>query len=148
MLKLPFVYLATIVGKICCLFPSSYSLQRLIGSRPLFWPHGRVDICTTTDLFRPLYSNCISLKKGGWEDQNLGTWHINYLGMVLVHLIQLGASCRNAQRYLEPRISDRDISAKLLKTDKQTSKASNFLIIFYFEFNIPSVLIAFPVQIL
>ena len=53
-------------------------------------------ICTS-DLFRPLYSNCISLKKG-WEDQYLGTCHINYLGMVLVHLIWLGLL---VQRYLE-----------------------------------------------
>ena len=46
-------------------------------------------ICAS-DLFRPLYSNCISLNR--WVDQYLGTWHINYLGIGLVRLIQLGSS--------------------------------------------------------
>ena len=38
----------------------------------------------------------------GWEDQYLGTWHINYLGMVLVHLILLGLL---VQKYLQLWIS-------------------------------------------
>ena len=46
-------------------------------------------ICAS-DLFRLLYSNCISLNR--WVDQYLGTWHINYLGIGLVRLIQLGSS--------------------------------------------------------
>ena len=81
--------LVTIVCKICWLSPASSYSPASDWTDDQFLLELISRICAS-DLFRPLYSNCISLNR--WVDQYLGTWHINYLGIGLVRLIQLGSS--------------------------------------------------------
>ena len=81
--------LVTVVCKICWLSPASSYSPTSDWTDDQFLLELISRICAS-DLFRPLYSNCISLNR--WVDQYLGTWHINYLGIGLVRLIQLGSS--------------------------------------------------------
>ena len=81
--------LVTIVCKICWLSPASSYSPASDWTDDQFLLELISRICAS-DLFRPLYSNCISLNR--WVDQYLGTWYINYLGIGLVRLIQLGSS--------------------------------------------------------